>query len=145
MDLSRIISISCVFLLAICLILCICVTLFLQNTVRESTAACMEVQSLLERANESMVLVEDSTDAPSNEPVQDTMVDNSIPTDVLYHQFCMRESGGKIAIYTSDGYLVKTLDQAVATLPEADQTALREGITVSSWREVLALIQDFGA
>jgi len=51
----------------------------------------------------------------------------------------------KIAIYTSDGYLVKTLDLVVDTLPEADQSALREGISVSSWREVLALIQDFGA
>ena len=143
MDLSRIISISCVFLLALCLILCICVTLFLQNTVKESTAACMEVQSLLERANESMVSTQDSTEDMTESTLEDTPVDNSTPVDVLYHQFCMRESGGKIAIYTSDGYLVKTLEQSVSSLPEADQNALRKGISVSSWREVLALIQDF--
>lgn len=143
MDLSRIISISCVFLLAICLILCICVTLFLHNTVKESTAACLEVQSLLERVNESAAPVQDSTEQTPNEHSKDTAVDNSIPTDVLYHQFCMRESGGRIAIYTSDGDLVKTLDQPVSMLPEADQAALREGISLSSWREVLALIQDF--
>lgn len=143
MDLSRIISISCVFLLAICLILCICVTLFLHNTVKESTAACLEVQALLERVSENTEHLQGSTEDTTDEPAQDTTVDNSIPTDVLYHQFCMRESGGRIAIYTSDGYLVKTLDQPVAMLPEADQTALREGISLSSWREVLALIQDF--
>ncbi len=143
MDLSRIISISCVFLLAICLILCICVTLFLHNTVKESTAACLEVQALLERVSENTEPLQGSTEDTTDEPAQDTTVDNSIPTDVLYHQFCMRESGGRIAIYTSDGDLVKTLDQPVAMLPEADQTALREGISLSSWREVLALIQDF--
>jgi hypothetical protein len=145
MDLSRIISISCVFLLSICLILCISVTLFLRSTVKESTAACMEVQALLERTNEGTVAIQGSTEAPSDESAQDTTVDNSIPTDVLYHEFCMRESGGRISIYTSDGYLVKTLDRSVATLPYADQVALREGINLSSWREVLALIQDFEA
>ena len=142
MDLSRIISISCVFLLAICLILCICVTIFLRSTVKESTSACMEVQSLLERVNEQ---IEFSQQESVQETDQDKAVDNSVPADVLYHQFCMRESNGKIAIYTTDGYLVKTLEFPVSTLPEADQNALREGICVSSWREVLALIQDFGA
>ena len=143
MDLSRIISISCVFLLAICLLLCISVTLFLQNTIKESTAACLEVQSFLERVSENTESVQSSTEDTPHESTGDTTVDNSIPTDVLYHQFCIREAGGKIAIYTSDGYLVKTLDQPVSMLPEADQTALREGISLSSWREVLALIQDF--
>ena len=142
MDLSRIISISCIFLLAICLILCICVTLFLRSTVKESTSACMEVQSLLDRMNEQIEL---PSDAPAQDPEQDKAVDNSIPADVLYHQFCMREANGKIAIYTADGYLVKTLELPISTLPEADQTALRQGICVSSWREVLSLIQDFGA
>ena len=142
MDLSRIISISCVFLLAICLILCICVTIFLRSTVKESTSACMKVQSLLERVNEQ---IEFSQQESVQETDQDKAVDNSVPVDVLYHQFCMRESNGKIAIYTTDGYLVKTLEFPVSTLPEADQNALREGICVSSWREVLALIQDFGA
>jgi len=137
MDISRIISVSCVFLLALCLILCICVMAVLQNTVKESTQACMEVQTLLENVSNH---IESSQDT-----VEDTTVDSSIPVDVLYHQFCMRESNGKIAIYTSDGYLVKILDVQVVTLPEADQSALREGISVSSWREVLALIQDFGA
>ena len=142
MDLSRIISISCVFLLAICLILCICVTIFLRSTVKESTSACMEVQALLERVNEQ---IEGSQQESAQKAEQDKAVDNNIPVDVLYHQFCMRESNGKIAIYTTDGYLVKTLEFPVSTLPEADQNALREVICVSSWREVLALIQDFGA
>ena len=137
MDISRIISVSCVFLLALCIILSICVMAVLRNTVKESTEACMEVEALLERANEHLELPQDTD--------ENTEVDNSIPTDVLYHTFCMREANGKIAIYTSDGYLVKTLDLPVATLPKADQSALREGISVSSWREVLALIQDFGA
>ena len=136
MDISRIISVTCVLILALCLILSVCVMSFLKNAVTESTAACAQMQSLLERANEQL-------ESPKP-PIEDTKVDNSIPADVLYHQFCMREANGKIAIYTSDGYLVQILDLTVAALPEADQSALREGICVSSWREVLALMQDFG-
>ena len=136
MDISRIISVMCVFLLAVCLILSITALTVLRNAVDESTRACMEVQCFLESLEDQQI---------NEEPPQtDVEVDNSIPVDVLSNRFCMREINGKIAIYTSDGYLVRLLDISVETLPHADQQALQQGIEVSSWKEILALIQDFG-
>ena len=137
MDISRIISVMCVFLLAVCLILSISALTVLRNTVDESTKACLEVQAFLDSMDEELKV----TDPPSAE----TEESNSVPVDVLYENFCMREANGKIAVYTSDGYLIRLLDVSVETLPEADQTALRQGICVSSWKEILALMQDFGA
>lgn len=136
MDISRIISVTCVFLLAVCLILSITALTVLRNAVDESTQACMEVQYFLESLEDQQM-----NDEP---PQTDVEVDNSIPVDVLSNRFCMREINGKIAIYTSDGYLVRLLDISVETLPHADQQALQQGIEVSSWKEILALIQDFG-
>ncbi len=137
MDISRIISVMCVFLLAVCLILSITALTVLRNTVDESTRACMEVQGFLESLEENQSVNEEP-------PETEVEVDNSIPVDVLSDRFCMREINGKIAIYTSDGYLVRLLDISVETLPHADQQALQQGIEVSSWKEILALIQDFG-
>ena len=137
MDISRIISVMCVFLLAVCLILSISALTVLRNTVDESTQACLEVQAFLNSMNEELK----ATEPPSAE----TEESNSVPTDVLYENFCMREVNGKIAVYTADGYLIRILDISVETLPEADQAALRQGICVSSWKEILALMQDFGA
>lgn len=137
MDISRIISVMCVFLLAVCLIFSISTLTVLRNAVDESNRACREAQDFLEKMGDQLKEIES--------PVEDAEVDNSIPTDVLYEQFCMREVNGRIAIYTVDGYLIRLLDVSVKTLPEADQAALREGICVSSWKEILALMQDFGA
>ncbi len=137
MDISRIISVMCVFLLAVCLILSITALTVLRNAVDESTQACMEVQCFLESLEEDQSVKEESSET-------EVEVDNSIPVDVLSNHFCMREINGKIAIYTSDGYLVRLLDISVETLPHADQQALQQGIEVSSWKEILALIQDFG-
>ena len=137
MDISRIISVMCVFLLSVCLILSIGTLTVLRNAVDESNRACREAQAFLETMGDQL--------KESEPPSEDAEVDNSIPADVLYEQFCMREVNGRIAIYTADGYLIRLLDVSVKTLPEADQAALREGICVSSWKEILALMQDFGS
>ncbi len=138
MDISRLISVMCVFLLAVCLILSITALTVLRNTVEESKQACQDVQCFLESMEEETRLSEET-------PPTEIEVDNSVPVDVLSNRFCMKEINGKVAIYTSDGYLVRLLDISVETLPHADQQALRQGIEVSSWKEILALIQDFEA
>lgn len=69
--------------------------------------------------------------------------EKSVDADVLYDVFCVRETRGKIGIFTSEGYLVRMLDVDVSTLPEADRSALAEGIAVTSWGELIALIQDY--
>ena len=62
---------------------------------------------------------------------------------ILFDRLCIRESDGKIGIFTEDGFLIRTIDVSVNTLPDADREALSQGITVNSWRELIDLIEDF--
>lgn len=69
--------------------------------------------------------------------------DECVESDVLYERFCVREENGKIGVYTEEGYLIRSLSVNVQTLPEADRAALKNGIEIHSWRELIALIQDY--
>ncbi|MDY3864042.1 MAG: hypothetical protein SOZ51_08055 [Eubacteriales bacterium] len=62
---------------------------------------------------------------------------------VLYDRFCIRESNGRVAVYTESGELVRLTDIPTATLPRSDRDALRNGIRFTSWKEVLSLLQDW--
>ena len=76
------------------------------------------------------------------EPIDDHPSED-VDADVLYDVFCLRESGGRIGVYTDEGYLIRTLEVNVATLPESDRERLSVGIAVNSWRELISLIEDF--
>ena len=136
MDLARVSLILCVFLLAVCLVFAVSALTVLRNAVSEAERVRVEAQDLLEDFGDRIDQIKEPES--TKEPDEST-----VPVDILCDSFCMRESEGKIAIYTSDGYLVRQLDIAVDTLPEADRNALRDGICVSSWKELLALIQDY--
>ncbi|MBQ9761296.1 MAG: hypothetical protein IJW16_08115 [Clostridia bacterium] len=75
---------------------------------------------------------------------ESTPPSTDVEADVLFESICIRSKDEKIAIYTSDGILLRTLDINVSTLPTSDQQALERGITVNSWRELFALIEDLG-
>ena len=62
---------------------------------------------------------------------------------VLFDRLSIRESDGKIGVYTEDGFLIRTIDVSIDTLPQSDREALKTGITINSWRELIALIEDF--
>ena len=135
MDFSRIALLLCVLLLAVCLVFSISALMVLRNAVSETDQMRLEAQEMLD--DFGGYLKDQEMNAGEEEP------DPTVPVDVLYDTFCIRESGGKIAVYTADGYLVRLFDVPVDTLPEADRKALQEGISVSSWKELLALIQDY--
>ena len=69
--------------------------------------------------------------------------DANTETGVLFERLCIREADGKIGVFTEDGFLIRTIDVIIQTLPEADREALSQGITVNSWRELISLIEDF--
>ena len=135
MDFSRIALLLCVLLLAVCLVFSISALMVLRNAVSETDQMRMEAQEMLDDFGGYL------KDQELNAGEEETAP--TVPVDVLYDTFCIRESGGKIAVYTADGYLVRLFDVPVDTLPEADRKALQEGISVSSWKELLALIQDY--
>ena len=138
MDLSRIVSATCVLLLTFCLLLTVCAFTTLRLVLKESVS---EAQNAAQPSENPTTETPSSNEAePSTEDLE---TDVSIPVDVLADRFCMRAENGRVAIYTADGYLIRALDIAVEALPAADQDALRQGINVSSWKEILALLQDF--
>ena len=123
MDLTKLFLILCVVLLCVSLILCFCTYLFVQQS--------------LTLVEESGISKEDTDTSIGAPPPTDTA------TDILVGQFCVRETNGMVAIYTGDGYLVRYLDIEVSLLPREDQEALKKGIVLSSWKELLALIEDY--
>ena len=55
------------------------------------------------------------------------------------------EYNEKIAVFDTEGKLIKTLDIYTKTLPKADQALLREGIKLTSEEELTALIEDYSS
>ena len=139
MDISRLVSVSCVLLLSLCCLLSIYTVTILRGNLAESAEICMEAKSLLETAKQ------ENLDTSEDAILSDTGADSSLSVDILADQFCVRETNGRVAIYTADGDLIRLLELSSEMLPSADRLALQQGIYLSSWREVLALIQDFGA
>ncbi len=118
----------CLCLLAVCLILAIGSLAALQKAVRETEAIREDAAELVAELDARRKLLE----------TEDQPVGVTLP-----EAFCLRESGGKIGVYTVDGVLIRILDVDVSTLPKADRLSLQEGISVTSWSELMALIQDY--
>lgn len=136
MNWTRLILILCVFLLCACLVFAVTALTVLRNAVAETGKVRTDAQALLNDLGSYLEVREKQTSsAETDEPAKQV--------SVLYDTFCVQESGGRVAIYTGTGELVRLTDIPVAALPQADREALREGIRFSSWKEVLALMQDY--
>ena len=142
MDISKILMLVCSFVLIVCLTLCITTLVVLRNavaennSVQENAAALVnDLNGCVEELNEVISSKEDSVEVSANP-------DTSAGADDTFY---LREINGNIGIYTSDGYLIKLLDVSVETLPSADREALSQGISASSWKELLSLIEDYTA
>lgn len=138
MDTTRVFSILCALLLLITLTLSITTLVVLRNAVSESQAALQAAGGLIEELDVAVgVLKEESIFVSTEEE------EPSTEADVLYQKFCMKETNGRIGVYSEEGFLIRIIDANVELLPERERNALREGITVNSWRELAALIQDY--
>ena len=142
MDISRIVSVTCVLLLSLCFLIAIYTVTVLKNTLKESTETNLELKAFVETLENDLDTVASES---AKEDLSNDKTDSSLPVDVLANQFCIRETNGRVAIYTADGYLIRLLDLSTDTLPSADRLALQQGIYLSSGKEVLALMEDFGA
>ena len=60
-----------------------------------------------------------------------------------FAEWKVAEYNGRIGIFSSDGTLLQMLETYVKTLPEADRTALREGILISSEEELYSVIEAY--
>lgn len=110
-----------------------------EDTAEKTEDFCEAIEERVKKIEQTVNIISANitaslTDQPNN--------DADVEADVLFDSLTIRETNGKIAIYTADGLLLRTLDISVNTLPAADQSALATGITVNSWRELIALIED---
>ena len=137
MNRTRSILILCVSLRCVCLVFAITALTSLRNAIAETGQVRRDAQSML---SELDVALRENQDAAAGT----TKSDDAQQVGVLYDRFCVRESGGQVAIYTEAGELVRLTGISVAALPKSDRDALRDGIRFTSWKEVLALLQDWG-
>lgn len=139
MDASKILLVICAFTLIVCLTLCITTLAVLRNAVAENGVLQTEANTLVEKLDGCVDRLDDTLSKDS-ESIEVSGGTNGPDTA---NGFCLREKDGKIGIYTADGYLVKQLDLSIKTLPKEVREALKAGISVGSWEELLALIADY--
>ncbi|MBE6552740.1 MAG: hypothetical protein E7666_00195 [Ruminococcaceae bacterium] len=132
MDASKILLILCCFILIVCFTFCISTLTVLRNTVDESRAVQTEAAELVDQMESLLSEYRDSSI-----PVLGETSDAD--------RFVLRETDGRIGIFTIDGYLLHILDVAVDTLPANDRAALASGIPLSSWKELISWVQDYTA
>ena len=140
MDTSKILLILCCFVLTVCLTLSISTLVVLRNAIEEHGAVQENAQSMMESLD---ACVNDLHELTTKDPSVSASTDPDRNSSSL--SFVLREINGKIGVYSSEGELLKLLDLPVNQLPKADREALQKGISVGSWRELIALIQDYTA
>ena len=124
--------------------LCVTSVVLICNVANESKTAAETVSGQIEVLKKQLDEIESVPNAPIVEPSDKTETDSTdVDADILYDVFCVRETNGKIGIYTEEGYLIRTLNVNVATLPAIDREKLSDGIAVNSWRELISLIEDY--
>ena len=141
MDTSKLLAILCCFVLIVCLVLSISTLVVLRNAIAENEVLQNDAKELV---SELDGYVEELNQSKPN----DDSISASVNTDqngTKWDSFCIKETNGQIGIYASDGTLLKVLDISVSALPPADRDALAKGIQINSWRELIALVQDYTA
>ena len=128
-------------LLAVCLVLSITTLQVLRNAISENDLiqenayslvgelnGC--VRSLNELATPIIPVNRDEDDPPSQE------------ASASATSYWCRAAGDYVGLYDSEGKLLKLSEIKVSSLPASMREELQRGISLSSWEDVLALLQD---
>ena len=87
--------------------------------------------------------IETAADQPIETVEQETS-DEAMETETVIDPitiYTVKVHDGIIGVFDGSGVLIETVNVAVITLPEADRTALYEGITVYGMEEVLKILE----
>ncbi len=135
MDTTKIFTVLCAILLLICLVLTVTSLVIMHQTLDKSLA----FQGAVSAMAATRPTPQESTDegSPDDPPPAD------VEADVLYNRFTLKEHNGQIGVYSEDGYLIRTFEVEVSTLPREARDALEKGVTLHSWRELMQLIEAF--
>lgn len=139
MDTSRLILVLGCFALAVCLVLSITALSSLRNAIAENDAAQDEAAILISNLHGYWESVNDAQEDGESLPT----LGDSANTQENHSRYLIRESNGKIGVFTNDGYLIRLVDVNVSTLPTQAREVLSEGIVASSHEEVDLILQDY--
>ena len=139
MDTSKFFTVLCAILLLICLCLTLATVAVLRFTLNKAQGM-QESAAVL-----SDVILSQSPDTAPEEESAPPLPDEDVAADILYGSFVLKERNGEIGVYGEDGRLIRTFAVRVSTLPREAREALRRGVTFHSWRELMALIEDYSS
>ncbi len=137
MDTTKIFTILCAFLLLICLVLTLTTLVIMRQALDKSMAFQSQAAALVRAWFPTQEPTDKAPDGSADPPA------NDMAADVLYNRFTLKEHNGKVGVYSEEGYLIRTFDISVSTLPREAREALESGVTFHSWRELIELIEDY--
>ena len=142
MDTTKLFTILCAFLLLISLVLSITTLVIMRHALDETAAWQKEASAVVGSLSTLGSILKDppSTDVSEDPPPNE---EPSADVNILYNRFLLKETDGRVGVYSEDGYLIRTIDVQVSTLPKEARDALKKGMVFNSWRELIALIENY--
>ena len=148
MRIGRIILVLFGLALIVSLIFAVSTVNELRSAVAEANRAKTNAETVLDNlraeiraaADRSVPVQANPTESPESQPdARETAHSDPLPEEQSF-LLCLRN--GAVCVLSSDGYLIRRLTVDPRALPAVDRAALREGITLRTWKEVLARIED---
>jgi len=137
MDMTKLFTVICAFLLIVCLVFSITSLVSLRHALAENDALQTQTEELNAR-------LDDCVDQLNRQLEEHFLPTSATPTanePTLY----VREVNGKVGVFTQEGEMLYPVDLSSLTLPPAEREALAKGIEVHGWKALLALIRDYTA
>lgn len=138
MEISKLLTAVCIFLLLICTVFCTTALVSLRNAIAEHDTLQQKASDLISDMDACLLRLEGSNRF-SEQEAGDASVNASLPQS----SFCLRESNGFLCIYTADGELIECLNIPTATLPQSERERLATGISCADWQELIRRLQDY--
>lgn len=135
MDMAKLFTVICAFLLIVCLVFSITSLASLRNALEENDALQAQAEALNAR-------LDDCVDQLNRQLEEHFLPTSATPTatePTLY----VREINGTVGVYTQEGELLYSVALSSLSLPPAEREALSKGIEVHGWKELLALVRDY--
>ncbi len=138
MDITKIFTVLCGFLLIICLTLSITCLVVMRNAVQETSVWQERAESLVNELDGCVQAMKDieNEDLPVLAPDEEEKEEEKT-------RYCLRLDGDNLGIYDAEGYLVKQLDTHATLLPAKEREKLAAGVWVESWAQMQKLAQDY--
>ena len=139
MEISKIFTLLCAFLLVICLVLSITALMVMRNAVAEADAWEERAAALITDLDACIQNFKSEQDQAVLAPITP---DDSETSE---SGFFLRAEGETVGVFTTEGYRVCECDVLLSTLPPQERARLEKGIYAKTWVDAMRLMQDYQA